>query len=856
MQSLKSEDDVRTKVVVPWLLSRGFSLATISIEFTFRIRLGRSVIRVGSDSNPRESICSIYSPRADVLVRNERGDNLLIIEVKAPGEPLDDLARDQGISYARCVAEGNIAPFVVITNGHSAYVYDTISRLEVKEDVHLGTACMTRALCITPDELMLRAEALESLISFSQENLMTFCEAQTQFRMRQLLGEKLDSDKKYIPSLFVQREEIASLLSNALDNKGNRVTLLIGYPQVGKTNFICHTVVERISNGQPCLFYPAISLQGPLLAEIGHDLEWEFSETQQNYSQLVGKLNRILHRAQKRLTIFVDGLNETSVQLARAIDADCGRLSGNRIQIVISLTHSSATRLLRDAAGNSSFIAGEAGIPSCGASLIELDPEAAATTSDWNCIHVKRYSQEECERAYRIYANAYEVDVSESHHKTRDPYVLGIAMKQFGGQRLPESLDEPSLLNSFIVNKIRRAVGLAECNVLLCLRELGKEMIRGGAPVPIETLCKIWSHPITQKIPSAFFESALLINEIDEDGRQYVDFYFGRERDYVIACLAYEWPRKLRDLKDLDLEFSEVVVTAAGNDALVWFLRQPTYILQLKKQEGSLPRYSNPRVRQIFLAGLCEYTAAHGVADEEWLRFAVDSAMNDSDHLTRIEAIKLLALGSDESDDLISVLASYASLGEFIETILGIGEEFPFKVGDTGRVVLDALRSLHWDMCDHDDGISEITDILAGLSEHSESTIRREANTCLGYIAPFEFIKNLSAEIEQSSPHVHQGYWGEFSEAIKNAADVLGEGYYGGMCPGALEAILEDPDNQAAEYAKMRAHLEPIIRVFSGFDGADMFESILESLRCGLDNPFKVDESNVYIDIYTLPLPF
>jgi hypothetical protein len=856
MQALKSEDDVRTKVVVPWLLSHGFSLSTISIEFSFRIRLGRSVMQVGRGAKSREDACSIYSPRADVLVRNDRGDNLLIIEVKAPSEALDDAARDQGISYARCVAEGNIAPFVVVTNGLRAHVYDSISRLEVEEDLQLSTACATRALHVSPDELTLRAEALEALISFSQENLMAFCEAQTRFRMRPLLGEKLDSDKKYIPSLFVQREELTSLLSDALDVKRHRVTLLIGYPQVGKTNFVCHTVMERISHDQPCLFYPAISLQRPLLAEIGDDLEWGFSGTQETASQLVRKLNRVLQRAQKRLTIFVDGLNETTVKLARAIDADCERISGDRIQIVISLTHSSATRLLRDAAGNSSFIAGEAGIPSYGASLIELDPEAAARISDWNCIHVKRYSKEECDKAYDVYSIAYEVDLPQYHAKTQDPYVLGIAMKQFVGQRLPDCLDEPSLLHSFIANKIRRSVGLDDYNVLVCLRELGREIIRRGTAVPIETICKIWSRPTTQNIPSGFFESALLIAETDENGQQSVDFYFGRERDYVIACLTYEWPKKLRNLNDLDAEFSEAIGTTAGSDAIAWLLRQPTYNSLLKEQPGGIPRYSHPRVRQTLLASLCEYTAANGMGDEEWLRFAIDSAMNDPDHRARIEAVKLIALGSDESDDLSSALASEASLSEFIETILGIGEEFPFKLEDTGRIVLDALRSLHWDMCDHDEGTSEISDILARLSENPSPAIRREANTCLGYIAPFEFIKNLSNQINRSSPHIHQENIAEFSEAIKNAANALGDGYYGDMCPGALESILEDSEYQSAEYKKMRTHLEPIIYVFRGIDGTDLFESILESLCCGLDDSAKGDNKNVYTDMYTLPLPF
>lgn len=858
MHTLRSEDDVRTKVVVPWLLSRGFSLAAISIEFSFRIRLGRSILRVRGGVTSRDDTYATYSPRADILVRNERGDNLLIIEVKAPGEALDGQAQDQAISYARCIAEGNIAPYVVVTNGRSTRVFDSISKLEVGEDVQLSDACITRSLYVTPDELSLRSEALEALISLSPGNLMAFCEAQARFRMKPLFGENLDSDKKFVPGLFVQREEVDSLLTQALDVNGHRVTLLIGHPQVGKTNVVCHTVIERITRGQPCLFYPAIGLQRTLLAEIGDDFEWEFGGAADTYSQLARKLNKVLQRAKKRLTIFIDGLNETSVQLARAIDADCSRLSSDHIRIVISLTHSSATRMLRDAAGNSSFLAEEAGIPSHGASLIELDPEAAAKTSGWNCIHVRRYSLDECDRAYDVYARAYGVTVPDAHQRTLDPYVLGIAMKQFRGGRLPECLDEPSLLHAFIVNKIGRAVGLENYNIPLCLRELGREMVRGGAPVPLVVLGKIWSHPITQKVPNGFFESALLTTEIDANGQQSVDFYYGRERDYVIACMAHDWPQKLAAQENMDSDFSASVATAAGCDALAWFMRQPPHVKLLKAGPGGIPTYSNPRVRQILLSALCEYSSTDEGRGLELLPFAIASAMNDPDHLTRIEAIKLVVLGSDESDDLASVLGcSGSSLGKFIETILSIGEEFPFKADDTGRVVLDALQSLHWDSDTSDDeGTSQISDILSALSEHHGVHIRREANTCLGYVAPLEFARNLAEKIERRSAYIHQGNFGEFSEAIRNTGNVLSNYYYGDLCPGSLEDILEDPDYQAEEYEKMRRHLEPIIHAFGGMNGTDTFKSILEDLGRGLATTAEATPNSPHFDIYTLPLPF
>ena len=104
--------------------------------------------------------------------------------------------------------------------------------------------------------------------------------------------------------------------------------------------------------------------------------------------------------------------------------------------------------------------------------------------------------------------------------------------------------------------------------------------------------------------------------------------------------------------------------------------------------------------------------------------------------------------------------------------------------------------------------------------------------------------------------HVRQDNFGEFSEAIRSAANGLSDGYYGDMCPGALEAILEDPDYQVAEYEKMKRSLKPIIQVFGGMDGTDSFESILEDLGRGLEESAYAAESGPFIDLYTLPLPF
>jgi hypothetical protein len=40
--SLVSEDDIRTRVVAIWLFEHGFSAESISVEFSFELRLGRT----------------------------------------------------------------------------------------------------------------------------------------------------------------------------------------------------------------------------------------------------------------------------------------------------------------------------------------------------------------------------------------------------------------------------------------------------------------------------------------------------------------------------------------------------------------------------------------------------------------------------------------------------------------------------------------------------------------------------------------------------------------------------------------------------------------------------------------------
>jgi calcineurin-like phosphoesterase len=112
-----SEDDVRFHVA-QWLKTFGISDDQIRLEYSIKLKLGK-----GTHILARS--------RADILVRNVEGNNLLMIELKNPSHELKEADQHQALSYARSVADGGIAPFTILTNLKDARVFDSVTGEEI-----------------------------------------------------------------------------------------------------------------------------------------------------------------------------------------------------------------------------------------------------------------------------------------------------------------------------------------------------------------------------------------------------------------------------------------------------------------------------------------------------------------------------------------------------------------------------------------------------------------------------------------------------------------------------------------------------------------------------------------------------
>lgn len=808
-QLLLTEEDVKAKVINEWLRNHGFGPKDISLETGFELRLGTSVHRVGGAKR---------RGRSDYVVRAADGRNLMVIEAKAADELLDQDSREQGISYARLLRTGGIAPFVVITNGRDTEILDTISgETVVGATIPQNHPSVTNRFRVSADDLALRNTALAAFIGLSVENLLEFCRTTVATRMQLLRSEDIASGKKYIPALNVPRRESSRALREFLRSQGCSVVLVTGRPQVGKTNFLCGFVEEELTCGNPCLFYPAVSLKKGLLHELAEDFGWTFNESTP-LVHAAEKLQRVCAVAGKTMTIFIDGWNEADREVALALHAECKRLGMRGIRFVISATRLALRKLLIDSKNNCEYIADAVGITRLNLPLVEIDPSRLAQSV--RVVNIDWFSDEEMIEAYRLYSEAFRVRIPESHHQTNDPFLLGVAMRLYENGTLPEQLDEPDLLSRHLETKMQRAGTLSMSVVRHILETVAQELFELGAPV-LESHVRTRLHlSVFDSIPHEFFESALL-TRLHRDGHPELDFYNSRERDFVIAIWCRRWPTTMTD-EGVASEIECAVRSNAASDAVRWLLGRRAFTNISLLAGRQLKLISAAAGRRLVLSALSS-AATTGAGDFPGLREIAAAGLGDVDALVRLEAAKLSMLIIDDAETLSGVVSDEA---ELIRGLVSIDEEFPFAADSAGHVVLDALRHMHWDDCPEGGG-GAVTSTLEELIDHDENAaVRRAAAKAFGYIAAEEFFTYM---IDRAC-HKPIAWADEMFDGVEIAGESYAENLFGFMCPGFIEILQDDPEQRAEELQKMDRLLTPIINCY-GRERCTRLVAILDALK-------------------------
>ena len=290
-----NEEEIRSKLLLPFLNDLGIDSSEISLEGTFTIRLGKSNHTI--------------TGRSDILCK-KNGQNLFIIEVKNDSLTINDKDIDQGISYARLLP-GNIAPFTIITNGKTTKIFDSITRDELKgtEISKQSNYWKTGFTLSTDIDLQIRYEALTHFISFSPANLKKFCQGQVRDRMGLLIGPIDTPYAKFVKELYIQRKD----LQNAFDGfmaSGSSVFAIVGSAGVGKTTAMCSLALQKLENGFVFFYNAAIINKSPI-DHIAQDLNGVFSSKSESYNVLK-KLDQIGRHLNKNILIFIDAIDESA----------------------------------------------------------------------------------------------------------------------------------------------------------------------------------------------------------------------------------------------------------------------------------------------------------------------------------------------------------------------------------------------------------------------------------------------------------------------------------------------------------------------------------------------------------------
>lgn len=625
MKDLISETDIREKIIAPWLNAVGITPDKVKMEHSFNIRLGHGIYEINSQKQRNHT-----SGRADYLIKGIDDINLFVLEAKKFGADLTEEDRNQVISYARLVEEGNIPPFAILTNGTQTLIYDVLTKCEL-DLADFANHTNIKSGFIIKCGIDLKTEALHYLISLSSENLQAFCQGQVSYRMQPLRSDDIYSGKKYIPQLYCRRTVTETRLSEILfDNKTEKpVVVVTGPPQHGKTSFLCHTAERLLFEGYPCLFYPAIGLKNGLLNAIQEDFGWVF-KNDLSPIQVVKQFQMIVSKKETNLILIIDGLNEIDREKALLISEECSRLKISEIKIIVSATNNSLSRILFEA-DNPTYISDASNITRGDVDVLKF--KELQHIEQKNIIQLGNFTKEELSEAIGIYSSAYSVKTNIIDKLLSNPFYMGRAMELYSGKELPKNVNTKELISEGIIRKGRRA-NKEPLEIKKELSTIASLLFKKGAPVVDFTEIDINPTAIIKLCDIA------LIAEVHNDiGTYGIDFYYSRERDYYIAFELRRWNIVLLDIEKVETEMVLAQQTNTGKEALRWFLscsfslshlKFVYELLQNKKEYNDLFSYSI--LNQEF----------ESIDDIKWLNLALDKLTNSINGENELEEKSVL----------------------------------------------------------------------------------------------------------------------------------------------------------------------------------------------------------------------
>jgi hypothetical protein len=534
MPNIVTEEEVRTKLIYELIRSLGVLPEQIQLERTISIRLGKRDLKL--------------TGRYDFLVKNPKGQNILLIEVKKPNHLINNDDIGQALSYSRLVT-GNLVPITIVTNGSDTVILDTING-ELLDSIDFKINKINYIQNKKIEEL--KEEAITILESHSSEIFSEFFKHQLKVNLTPLIGQ-LSENKKYCEDTYIQFNK-----DIILDSPEQNVLLITGGPQSGKTNFLINNCLNFQKKKLLCLFYSAYRIKNDLINTIQNDFEKFYGVNILNhfnhFKALTGKF---------KIVIFVDGLNEVSEKERLTITESLSEYYHLGINIIVSCTDAFKRSIKRDAANNHTIFTNK---------------------EDFSEIDLESLNNEAVELAYKRYSSAYSVKVEPKHKKLENIYAISLMMEYYAGKTLPNSVDELQIVAFSIKNKIDFIDKQLQLNSRLVLEDVATKMSLENRALTESEFSELLGYGRYAKCPEQFITAGVL-DKNSNNNVTYINFYWDSIRDFLLIDKLIAGRDIKEAIKLLKSDSSDDFFNSALLKYLTYSSQEYVFFINLSPQE-------------------------------------------------------------------------------------------------------------------------------------------------------------------------------------------------------------------------------------------------------------------------------
>ena len=523
-----TEEDIKNKVVLPFLNDLGFESKNLKFEENIKLILGK---------NKKEPMKDyIINGRYDILIKNN-DYNFMLFEIKTEKHSITNADIKQGLSYARALSDP--VPFTLITNGEETKIFRSYDGVEINKE-----GLSTNYEVSIEDSIKYRFEALKNIICYSKNNINNFLNSFNEEELKRLYNNK------FIPDLYIERKGIVNEFEKFLyDNK--KVFMIKGRSGIGKTNAICglyNKFKEKIFG----IFYNSCYIKNSILETIKDDFGMYFTENI-NKKQVLDRLSNLGKETKRIFIIYIDAIDElkTNYITLEFDELIKGIQQYDNIKLCLTCKEENIEEM-QNVNGVESRLKKE------DTTTIKLEDLCYEEKS----ILIERYSK---------YYNCYVSEIAKNKMlKIKNPFIIKVIFLSYADNSIPENFEKEKVLDTYLrlictnnsldyleLKKVLRTVGnffCDNCNNNNCVDEF-------------ELSCQISNLNTNISLKKLYLSGILEKYELN-DGI-FVGFYYNIMGYYIINVIA----KNIKNIKNNKLfkTLNEISHFEFGKSSLVWY---------------------------------------------------------------------------------------------------------------------------------------------------------------------------------------------------------------------------------------------------------------------------------------------